>query len=1351
MSLANADTKAPDRPPPPELGREIHYPTSLAQQRFWVLDRLDPGNPALNVAVRWRLEGELSASLIEKAFELIVSRHESLRTFLVEDNGEPIQTVRKSPMPLRVPSIDLTVLPEAEAIAECDRIAQAEARTRFNVTFGPLIRVTHVRVRGDLAMLLVTSHHTVCDGWSIGILAHEMGEICEAMQAGRPPMLPELPITYGDFARWQRAFIAGGGLAKDMQYWSRTLSGTEFFAVPGDFPQPPTALSTGAIRSRLLDRGLTDTLAAMARQHGCTLFMLTLAALLTLLHRYTGATDIAIGTQVAGRDQLETENVVGLFINTLVLRNDLSGDPSFSALLASVRDGVGDALDHGTMPLEKIIETLRPKRHPGQNVIFSVNFIFQRSFVKNIDHGKFRLVDTPSYSAGAMYDLNFFMVERPEGWRASCEFNSSIYDERTIDQLLRHFGNILAAVPAAPSMRLSTIPILDDIDRTGLLDAGIGSAGDYPRHLSLPQLIARQAARTPGATAVVDADQAYTYQDVERRSSAMAAMLAARGIGPGTRVGVFVERTVDLVVVPLAIMKAGAAYVPLDPVYPGGRLAQIIGQSRLSAIVARSSAALSAVSADVPIVEIDDAAADDDVMLPTIQPSDTAYVIFTSGSTGRPKGVQIPHRALTNFLWSMRREPGFTSRDTVLAVTTICFDIAVLELFLPLTLGAKVFIATSEEVRDGRLLLALLRRSRAKVLQATPTTWQMLMEAGWQGDPELRMLCGGEPLPRQLAERLLARCPELWNMYGPTETTIWSSVKRVTANDPSITLGTPIANTQFYVVDQCDELVPQGAAGELLIGGDGVAIGYWEMPEATSERFVPDKFSGLPGARLYRTGDIVRMKRDGEYQFLGRADHQVKIRGFRIELGEIESALLEHPDIRHAVAVVGQDASRSAAIFAYVELARGSQQPQDQLLMDLRARLTQALPGYMRPAAITVLDAIPRLPNGKVDRKALPPPVLPTATAASDLEELNEIERRLKEIWCSILGLETIDGSADFFDLGGHSLLAAKLLARVDAVFGRQISLSALFAASNFRSFAKLLHSSDQRDFDFRQVVRLQPRSTKRGVIAINNTGIYLTLSRHLGGKLPVTALQLFDPSFPRGPLPTTVEEIAAQYIDLIRHLQPSGPYVFLGWCNGGVLAYEIARQLHLAGHHVARVIVIDTWVPGYLKNQTWWRSKLADISYRSKLIAADWADMRAGKKTFRRFLADRVIVNSMVRRLKRPPEMPDSEFVAAENYDRWLVTYLDQLLEVYEPTPFDCRMTVFRSSREPAGRFLDKTLGWRSFATGGVDLVTVPGDHFSVFKHPGISVIARHIEMSVALELGETDPGDPGVDPHGI
>ena len=1211
----SAHSEASDVQSAVKTRRDVRYPASLAQQRFWLLDKLEPRNPALNIAVRWRIEGDLPAELIEKAFAQIVERHETLRTSFIEIDGEPFQVVHPQ-VSLRVPSIDLTVRPVAEAFAECDRIARIEATTPFNLAVAPLISVTHVRVRPDIAIVLVTTHHAVCDGWSIGLLAREMGVVCAALQAGRRPDLPPLPLTYGDYAAWQRELVARGGLAPEIVYWSRALSGLEFFELPTDFPHKLMQGSAGAIQSQLLDRDLTDRLAMVARQNGCTLFMLAFAALVTLLHRYTGATDIAVGTQVAGRDQIETENLVGLFVNTLVLRADLTGEPNFTEVLGRVRGVIADALEHEAMPLEKVIEVLTPKRYPGHNAVFSVNFIYQRSFIENTDYETFKLVDLPSWSAGAMHDLNFFMVERPEGWRLSCEYNAGLYLQTSIERLLRHFVNILSAISADQTLPVASIPIVDASERHHLVIECNDTAAAYPRDLTLPHLLARQAAETPGAMAVVAGAQSLTYRDVEQRSDALARQLIRRGVGPNARVGVFVNRTADLVIAPLAILKAGNAYVPLDPTYPQGRLTQIIEQSGLSAIIAQS-AAVPPPLRSVPILAIGSTSkpptAANMPALPSIRPEDTAYVIFTSGSTGQPKGVQISHGALTNFLWAMRETPGFTAQDTVVAVTTICFDIAALEIFLPLTLGAKVVIASEEETRDGHLLLSLLRRAGARVLQATPATWELLLEAGWRGDPQLRMLCGGEAMPRHLADRLLDRSPELWNMYGPTETTIWSSAKRVTRGDGPILIGPPIANTQFYVVDRNGALAPHGGIGELMIGGDGVADGYWNMAAVTRERFPADRFRDVPGAKLYRTGDLVRMRQNGEFQYLGRTDHQIKLRGFRIELGEIEAVLLRHDAVRQAIAITGESASGETAIFAYVGLHSGVGTPREQIVEALRADVAAMLPTYMRPRDIIVLDAIPLLPNGKIDRKALASRGPGEQAERTRSQPLSDLESRIAQIWCEILGVKSVDASADFFELGGHSLLAARLLARIEAVFGHRISMSALFESPGFTAFANLLRYPHRQNFDFRQVVRMGPRHAKRSVFAINNTGIFVTLSQRLNDDLSITALQLFDPSYQRDNLPATIEETAAQYVRLIQDTQPIGPYALMGWCNGGTLAFETARQLQEAGKVVSRVFLIDTWIPGHL-NRTW----LASIEAGGLRISVAVDPVRLGQSSVR-------------------------------------------------------------------------------------------------------------------------------------
>ena len=1070
--------------------------------------------------------------------------------------------------------------------------------------------------------------------------------------------------------------------------------------------------------------------------------MLAYSALVTLLHRYTGATDVAVGTQVAGRFQVETENLVGLFINTLVLRADLTGDPSFTEVLDRARGFILEALEHEAMPLEKVIEVLTPKRYPGHNAVFSINFIYQRSFVANTDYGTFRLVDLPSQSAGALHDLNFFMVERPEGWRLSCEYNTSLYLPASIERLLGHFVNLLSAIAGDPTLRIAAMPIVNESERHYLTVECNRTEAAYPHDVALPLLFARQAAETPGAIAVVAGERSLTYRDVEQRSDALARQLVERGFGPGARVGVFLNRTADLVIAPLAIMKAGNAYVPLDPTYPPGRLTQIIEQSGLVAIIAQSEVVPTPLLS-LPIIAIGDASSQTNMAdvraMPSIRPEDTAYVIFTSGSTGQPKGVQILHGALTNFLCAMRRMPGFTADDTIVAVTTICFDIAALELFLPLTVGAKVVIACEEETKDGCLLLSLLKRVGARILQATPATWELLIEAGWRGDPELRMLCGGEPLPRHLADRLLDRSPELWNMYGPTETTIWSSVRRIKHGDGPILIGSPIANTQFYVVDRNDALVPQGGVGELVIGGDGVAVGYWGKPALTRERFPADWFRDAPSAKLYRTGDLVRMHASGEFQYLGRSDQQIKLRGFRIELGEIEAVLSRHGAVRRAIAVTATTASGEAAIFAYVTLDSSEAARREPIIEALRADVAAMLPSYMRPQSIMVLDAIPLLPNGKIDRKALPLSGPQERPERARLQPLDDFETRLAQIWCEILGIESVDASADFFELGGHSLLAARLLARVEAVTGRRIGLSALFDSPGFRAFANLLRSLRPREFDFRKVVRMGPQNAERSIFAINNTGIFLTLSQRLDERLSITALQLFDPLIQTDNLPSTVEEAAGQYLQLIREIQPKGPYALLGWCNGGTLSFEIARQLEEAGEVVSRVFLIDAWIPGYHKRLGWLRSKLARYSYRWGLVRNDWAAVRSGQKSFLDFVRERPTVQLFYRRDQIAKVFVEPAHAAAQVYDRWLLDYTTEMLKAYDPKPIGGRLTVFRSTSEPTGRFLDAKLGWGTMASD-VDLILIPGDHFTVFSEPGVSIMARRIETAVRSDLDEAD-----------
>ena len=1330
--------------PPVMAGKEnLQFPCSPGQRRFWLLHQLNPRDPSLNINVRWRLEGTISNGELEKTFRLIMLRHQVLRTFFAESDGEVVQIV-KPHVSFHIPIIDLTGLPEAEALIEAERIAGLDACTPFELSAPPLIRITHVRLCKNASLLLATLHHIVSDAWSIDILAREMSEIYVALHAGRPPVLPDLPISYGDFSLWQVEQLARPIQQIDADFWKRSLCGLKHFEIQTDHTRPPMLTPNGSILSVPLDKELTNELAYLGHHNGATLHTTILAVLFTLLHRYTGETDISIGGQFVGRDEIGHGNMIGLFRNIVVVRNDLSGDPSFLALLLRIHDNHTEILKHQRISHENLIEIVKPKPDLSRNPLFSVNFMFQRAIIKNDTCSSFKLVDMPSISTGMSCDLNFSMVEGSEGWSMTCEYNLGLFEGRTIIRLLNHFEILMHAVVVDPERKISILTIIDDSERRELVVENNCTGVIYPKHLTFPHIFEAQVKRTPDAVAVVCGERSMSYCELDIASNRLAHELRSHGVKPGSRVAVVLDRSPELMVALMAVLKAGGAYIPLDPAYPTKRLQYVFENSRPAAIITRESLrervvhdAMSVIMVDSKYLSTGEQSAEP--LAPSASPTDTAYVIYTSGSTGRPKGVAIHHRALVNLLYAMQRQPGLTKEDAVVSVTTMSFDMAVPDFFLPLIVGAKLILAKEQEMADGAALLLLLRRHGATFMQATPVMWQVLLEAGWHGDPPLKMLCGGEAMPRKLAERLLECGGELWNMYGPTETTVWSSALRVESADGPVPIGPPIANTQFYILDRHQELVPSGVPGELFIGGDGVALGYFDQPEVTREKFIPDKYSKHAGARLYRTGDIVRMKQHGHMEYLGRTDHQIKLRGFRIELGEIEAVLLRHPEIAEAVAVLGQDPSGEGAIWAYVVPRQVLPDHSDVLIRALHTSIAQSLPGYMRPSSIVILDTLPRTPNGKIDRSSLPAPAPVLCQNSETTQPLNEVERRVAKIWGSVLGLEIIEKTADFFELGGHSLLAARLLARIEAEFGQRLSLLSLFEAPNIGEQAKLLMHSSQREYDFRQVVRLQPNGSKSPLIAIHNTGVYYySLSKHLGPDQPLMALQLFDPSITNHNLPQTLAGIAAEYVQLIQKFQATGPYKLIGWCVGGVLAFEVARQLIEAGHEVSLLALIDAWAPGHTSRMSRLRAILADYSYRWQLIVADFQRVLSREQNLTKFLAQRVMSKRLLRWFSSSQADAEARValetgqLSAENYDRWLLGYLEETAQAYEPRVYPGKITLLCSAREPKGLFLDPKMGWGAFALGGVDMAVIDGDHFTMFKGQGLAQMATHISAVI-------------------
>ena len=879
----------------------------------------------------------------------------------------------------------------------------------------------------------MTAHHVVADAWSLGILVRELGALYRAFLRGEPSPLPALAVQYADFAQWQRRWLSGPELDRQLGYWRRQLDQVPVLDLPTDRPRPAAQTFRGAQHHFLIEPEIADGVRRLARSEKATVFMVLVAAFQAVLRRYSGQDDIAVGTPIAGRRRAELEDLVGLFANTLVLRTDLGGDPRFREAVARVREVALDAYDHQDVPFEKLVEVLRPAKNLSLSPLFQVMFVIQ-----NAPAGALELPDLSLRPFGAdpgtsRFDLTLFVTEIPQGFFVTAEYNTDLFDQDRVERLASHLRSLLAGAVASPDQRLSELPLLSALERNVMLETWNATAREVGP-ATVQERFAAQAARTPEAVAVSFEGKDLTYRALDARANQLARRLRRMGVGPEVLVGIALERCPDMVVAVLGVLKAGGAYVPLDPAYPKERLAYMLEDSGARVLLTQESLRAS-LPGSAAVLCLDSAdLSDESEEAPGVafDRDQLAYLLYTSGSTGRPKGVQVPHAALSALLAAMEERPGLEAADILLSVTTLSFDIVGVELYLPLITGARVELVSGEIAADGARLLDHLVASRATVMQATPTTWRMVLEAGWTGGP-LKVICGGEALPQDLAEELLRRGATLWNGYGPTETTIYSTMCPIERAEATAPIGKPIANTRAYVLDANQQPVPAGVPGELYIGGAGVARGYRNRPDLTAERFVPDPFGHEPGARLYRTGDLTRWRASGVIEFLGRADHQVKVRGFRIELAEIEGALLAMSAVKAAAVLPREHGPGDVQLAAYVVFGPDL----EPTVTELRATLRDRLPGYMVPSSFVILDELPLTPNGKLDRKALSRlDVRQSAGLVEHVEPRTPMERLVAEIWMEALGVSRVSVHDNFFDLGGHSLLSMRVLARVDKAIG---------------------------------------------------------------------------------------------------------------------------------------------------------------------------------------------------------------------------------------------------------------------------------------------------------------------------
>jgi amino acid adenylation domain-containing protein len=1021
------------------------FPLSFAQQRLWFLDQMEPGNTAYSIISALRMRGPLDTVAMERAVADLLRRHEPLRTVFRTANGEPVQVV----LPFREPRIPVEAFDGAEEERRdvALRLVSEETAKPFDLAKGPLFRARLLRLGEDDHVLLLAMHHIVTDGWSIGVLYRELCASYAAYAEGKKPELPELPIQYADYAVWQRATLQGAALEEQLAFWRTTLGGApSLLELPLDHPRPPVQTHAGGMVKLRYPPTFGETMRAAAHRLEVTPFMLVLAAFYALLSRWSGQDDIVVGTPTAGRSRKETEGLVGFFINTLALRTRTDGDPTFAELVERVRRTTIDAYGHQDVPFERIVDELKVERALSHSPIAQVNVILHTEPVDPIVLGDLKLALVEPEPESAQHELSFSLRDR---WRGmpmefDVEYNRDLFDRSTVERIASHFHTLFLAAAADPTLRISQLPLGDDAEREESLTRWNATDAEYPA-LPVHALVSAQAARTPDAVAVAGGAEALTYAELDDRSNRLAHHLVGLGVRRESLVAISMERSPALLVAMLAAWKAGAAYVPIDPAYPEDRRAYMLADS-VATVVLADSASAEGIPGDagrtvVVVDRLDLAAGEGRAVSIDVDADALAYVIYTSGSTGRPKGVMVPHRGVANFLASMAREPGIHGCDVLVAVTSLSFDIAVLELLLPLVTGAKTVVATREQALDPARLASLLRESGATMMQATPATWRMLVRSGWEGDDKLAILCGGEALPPDLARELIPRGRGLWNLYGPTETTIWSAVERV-EHAEAIRLGHPVANTRLYVLDAHGRPCAPGIPGELFIGGDGVVRGYLRRPALTAERFVPDPFAEKAGARLYRTGDRVRRRTDGALEFLGRVDFQVKLRGFRIELGEIEAALADQPGVREAVAVVREDVAGDARLVAYVVPAGLAAPSADALRTALSARL----PDYMVPGTFVTIEALPLTPNGKTDRRALPAPeAAGPARDAPRLPPRTPAEKAIAAIWRDVLRVDEVGADENFFNVGGHSMLLAQVAVRLQEWLGREVPLLDLF------------------------------------------------------------------------------------------------------------------------------------------------------------------------------------------------------------------------------------------------------------------------------------------------------------------
>ncbi len=1321
--------------PIPRRAPGPHPPLSFAQEQLWIHAQVAPDLPLYNEPMTVYRRGPLDVAALERSLTEILRRHEAWRTTVAVEHGEPVQVVRP-PAPFPLPRVDLRHLPPAERESEALRLAGDDARSPFDLARGPLLRARLVHLADDDHRLYLTLHHIIFDGVAIhGIFLPELVALYAAFAAGQPSPLAEPAVQYGDFARWQRDSAADPAWATQLGYWKRRLADLPAqLSGPTDRPRPRVQTFQGALERFALPTSLSDALRTLSRSERVSLYMLLLAAFKALLHRYGRHDDVVVGSVTAGRKHPDLGGVLGYFVNPVVLRTDLGGDPPFREALARVRETTLDALSHDDVPFTRVVQTIAHGRDPSRNPLLQVVFSMEMP-MPALDSGwGYRQTDVGT--GLAKFDLDLQVEDRAEGIRGRVIYQTDLFEAATIRRLVRHYQTLLEGVATDPGRRLAALPLLTEDERHQALEVGNATGASYPADSTVHRVFEAQVERAPDAVAVVFDDRQLTYRELNRRANRLAHRLIRRGLRPGSVVGIYLERTPELVVAILASLKAGAVYLPLDPGYPRELLAFMLEDAGAAAVVTGASlaGALPAGGALRVDVDGDDAAGvsgpDDDLAV-DVSAEDLAYLMYTSGSTGRPKGVAIPHRGVLRLVFG-QDYARFGESRVHLQLAPVAFDASTFELWGALLHGARCVLFPGR-VPTPRALAATIAEHGITTLWLTASLFNSLVDeapACLVGIEEL--LIGGEALSVPHVRRAFAHLPStrIINGYGPTESTTFTCCYAIPRElDPqasSIPLGRPIANTRVYVLDRHRNLVPIGVPGELYIGGDGLARGYHNHPELTAEKFLPDPFSGAPDDRLYRTGDRVRWRADGTLEFLGRLDEQLKIRGFRVEPGEVEAPLLRHPAVREAAVVARQDSGRGTSLVAWVVLHPGQTLEAAALPTFLQGKLAP----HMVPAVFAALDALPLTPSGKVDRRALASREAgERGGRPAHVGPRDPLEAELVTIWEDLLGTSPIGATDDFFELGGHSLLALRLIQRIGERWGESLPLASLYSCPTVARLADRLRGSAM-EAGGGAIDVLEPGGARAPLFFfhgdLHGGGFYCQrLARALGPEQPFYVVH------PLGrdgkPMPPTIEAMAQNHLWALRAVRPRGPYRLGGYCNGGLVAFEVARLLERLGETVEVLILIAARPELRYARLRALGDRLvsmlglppalgADLFARTRAVLLSLDERPAREQAGLLVEKMRKLVGAGLDRVRRRP----SRLLGGGTFDRYYRAVMG-----YLPGPYAGRIVLVWPADEPGDHGADPTMGWGRVAPA-VDVHTLPGDHSTIVSRHTDAIAAR-------------------------